>query len=244
MKSEISLEKPETRTRPDVAAAIKKRLVQVVIQFLILIAILFISSGRLDWGWAWAYIGVGVGILAINVLVVLPRHPEMIAERGKTKKEETKDWDTKITSVITILTLAQLVGAGLDERFGWSPALTPGVQIAALIFAALGHSIFSWAMASNRFFATTVRIQTDRSHAVETGGPYRYVRHPGYSGMILSLLMTPLMLGSLWALIPGALAAALYVVRTAFEDRTLQEELHGYREFAQRTRYRLVPGVW
>ena len=99
-------------------------------------------------------------------------------------------------------------------------------------------------MAANAFFSAVVRIQDDRGHAVASGGPYRFVRHPGYSGSLAFELATPIMLGSLWALIPSGLNALLIVVRTALEDRTLNEELDGYREYAGQVRYRLLPGVW
>ena len=99
-------------------------------------------------------------------------------------------------------------------------------------------------MITNTFFSGTVRIQHDRGHAVISDGPYGWVRHPGYAGWSLSLITTPLMLGSFWALIPGALAALLLIVRTVFEDQTLQGELEGYSDYAQRVRYRLLPGVW
>jgi protein-S-isoprenylcysteine O-methyltransferase Ste14 len=99
-------------------------------------------------------------------------------------------------------------------------------------------------MVSNKFFSTSVRIQMERDHTVASGGPYRYVRHPGYVGYIVSGFAAPLALGSLWALIPAAITLCLLVVRTALEDRTLQDELDGYREYAARVRYRLLPGVW
>ena len=99
-------------------------------------------------------------------------------------------------------------------------------------------------MATNRFYGRYVRIQTDRGHTVVTTGPYRCVRHPAYAGLILFMLATALALESLWALIPAGLVAAVLVVRTVLEDRTLRSELLGYDDYAQRTRYRLVPGVW
>jgi protein-S-isoprenylcysteine O-methyltransferase Ste14 len=134
--------------------------------------------------------------------------------------------------------------AGLDARFGWSPEYALAIHLVALVLAPLGQCLFSWAMASNKFFSRAVRIQMDRGHAVETGGPYQYVRHPGYVGMIISMLATPLVLGSLWALIPAGLASGLYIVRTALEDQTLQEELEGYKAYAQHVRCRLLPRVW
>ena len=101
-----------------------------------------------------------------------------------------------------------------------------------------------WAMLANPFFEKTVRIQEERGHHVATGGPYRFVRHPGYVAFILMGFALPLGVGSAWALVPAGLNAALIVARTALEDRTLRRELPGYAEYAQRTRYRLLPGVW
>ena len=97
---------------------------------------------------------------------------------------------------------------------------------------------------SNRFFSTMVRIQADRGQTVATAGPYRYVRHPGYVGYSVSFFGMALALGSLWALVPAVLMACLLVVRTALEDRTLQDELAGYTDYARQVRYRLLPGIW
>jgi protein-S-isoprenylcysteine O-methyltransferase Ste14 len=202
---------------------------------------LFISSGRLDWVWAWAYLGIGVGILIVNVLVM---PPELIAERGRSNKEGVKGWDRVLTALTILPTLAAPIVAGLDARFGWSPQLTLAIHLAGLAFMALGQGLFTWAMASNKFFSTSVRIQVERDHTVASGGPYRYVRHPGYVGYIVSMCATALALGSLWALIPAGIVMCLFVVRTALEDRTLQEELEGYKDYAQRVRHRLLPGVW
>jgi protein-S-isoprenylcysteine O-methyltransferase Ste14 len=201
---------------------------------------LFVASGRLDWVWAWAYLGVGVGIVAINALV-LP--PELIAERGQIK-EDTKSWDKVLGILLIISTLGTVIVTGLDKRFGWSLSLAVVVHLVALIFYALAQGLFTWAMASNKFFSGTVRIQKERGHTVASGGPYRYVRHPGYVGYIASWIATSLALGSLWALIPAGLVMGLMVVRTTLEDKTLQAELDGYKDYAARVRYRLLPGVW
>jgi len=226
--------------KSDLTSRVRKRMLQVIVQFLILAAILFIASGRLDWVWAWAYLGVSVGILVINASV-LP--PELIAERGQIK-EDTKGWDKVLAALIGIPTLGTVIVAGLDKRFEWSPQLALAIQVIALVFYALAQGLFTWAMVSNKFFSGTVRIQEERGHAVATGGPYQYVRHPGYVGYITSWIATSLTLGSLWALILAGLVMGLMVVRTALEDRTLLEELDGYQGYAARVRYRLLPGVW
>jgi len=223
------------------AAAVAKRMIQVVVQLLVLAAILFISAGRLDWGWAWAYLGLSVGILAVNALVM---SPELIAERGQVGKADVKTWDKAITTISILPALGAPIVAGLDERFGWSPQLALTIHLIGLASLILGQGLFTWSMVSNRFFSTAVRIQMDRDHTVATVGPYRYVRHPGYVGFIVSAFAMPLTLGSLWALIPAAMTMCLFVVRTALEDRTLQEELDGYKEYAEQVHYRLLPGVW
>jgi protein-S-isoprenylcysteine O-methyltransferase Ste14 len=129
-------------------------------------------------------------------------------------------------------------------RFQWLLKIPLWVQIVALFVNALGWSLHIWAMVANRFHAKVVRIQSDRGQTVVTDGPYRYVRHPGYVGGIMLNFASPIMLGSLWALIPGVLGVLLLAIRTVLEDRMLLEELEGYKEYAQRVYYRLLPGIW
>lgn len=112
------------------------------------------------------------------------------------------------------------------------------------IFITFGYAFAVWALLENRFFSSVVRIQTDRGHVVCDTGPYRFVRHPGYAGNILPLFGIVLALGSIWTLIPAAVATIITVIRTQLEDQTLQEELSGYRDYAQRVRYRLIPGIY
>lgn len=107
-----------------------------------------------------------------------------------------------------------------------------------------GHAVFSWAMISNQFFSTMVRIQDDRNHSVTSAGPYKIVRHPGYVGFIIQTISTPFILGSIWGIIPAGALCVLFFIRTAYEDTTLRKELNGYREYADKVRYRLIPGVW
>jgi protein-S-isoprenylcysteine O-methyltransferase Ste14 len=191
----------------------------------------------------WALVGLYALWVAATALVLMPNNPELYLERA-TRRVAGKTWDTVILSFIGLTTIVKHVVAGLDVRFGWTVPLPLPLQLVAIGIAAFGYALMTWALAVNAFFSKVVRIQEDRGQHVVTRGPYIFVRHPGYVGTILFELATPIMLGSLWALIPGLLGASLTVVRTALEDRTLHEELKGYEEYARHVPHRLLPGIW
>lgn len=207
-----------------------------------LVAILFVSAGRVDWPMGWALLGVYIFISVVNFLLV---DPELVKERSRIKAGvKARDLVLASLSFLFFFPVTLLV-AGLDVgRFGWSPSFALTVQLIALVVFAFGNVIGSWAMVKNKYFSTFVRIQKDRSQNVVTDGPYKYVRHPGYAGTILASIALPLALGSLWALIPASVGACGFVIRTVLEDKTLMEELSGYREYATLVRYRLIPGIW
>lgn len=221
-----------------------QRLLQIVFITLLWATALLVSAGRPDWTDAWALLAVYVSIIFANGIVIMAKVPDLAAERARVRKN-AKSWDKVLALVISLVgPLLFLIIAGLDERFGWSPEIGLPVKVAALLFVAAGYGFMGWAMASNRFFSGLVAIQRDRGHMVVSSGPYSLVRHPGYLGMSIAYLATPLALGSAWALIPAALTVGVLALRTSMEDRTLQEELPGYREYEGRVRYRLLPGVW
>ena len=134
--------------------------------------------------------------------------------------------------------------SGLDYRFNWSIDVHVAIHILGIVIVISGSLLFTWAMVSNRFFSTMVRIQDERDHKVAAEGPYKIVRHPGYIGFILMVLATPLVLGSFYALSMSVISSILFVIRTALEDKTLHEELKGYKEYAKCVTYRLVPIIW
>ena len=134
--------------------------------------------------------------------------------------------------------------AGLDHRYEWSGEFPLWLDLVGIALIAAGYAFASWALAENRFFYSVVSIRTDRGHAVCDTGPYRFVRHPGYAGNIVALFGIVLALDSAWTLVPVALALIISVTRTVLEDRTLQDELPGYRDYARRVRFRLIPGVF
>ena len=207
------------------------------------IPFLFWPAGTWNWPMAWALIAITAMWIIGTAIVTIPRYPELLAERAGPRKGG-KTWDTAILGVIGIMMLVKMLLAGLDIRFGWTIKLPLCMEIAALVAAVLGYGLVVWATGSNAFFSQIVRIQTDRGHTVASGGPYRFVRHPAYTGMILIEIGTSIMLGSWLALIPGVVSAILLILRTKLEDQTLLTELTGYKEFAAKTRYRLIPGVW
>ena len=225
-----------------VASGVVKRGLQLLVSGAFIGLAMFLPAGRLDWWQAWAFLGIFFGAIAFNALFVLRGDPGLIAERAETARN-TKRWDRVLSSVITVVMLLLLVVAGLDVRYGWS-SMPLAVSVAGLLLVVAGNALVSWGMAANRFFARVVRIQDDRGQQVCSSGPYRFVRHPGYVGMIVYTPAIAIGLGSWWAVIPALLVAVGFVVRTALEDRTLQVELPGYAEYAARVHYRLLPGVW
>ncbi len=206
--------------------------------------ILFWSAGNWKWGWGWALVAVYALWVAANAILLIPRHPELLAERAQRNRAGMKSWDKTLLGIIGIATLAKYIVAGLDMRNGWSASMPLWVHIVALLLSIFGYALSTWAMTENAFFSMIVRYQEDRRHQVCNTGPYKFVRHPAYIGTILFELVVPFLLGSWWSLIPSGFVAILMVIRTALEDRTLQEELPGYTEFTQQTRFRLLPGVW
>lgn len=221
---------------------ILRRFVPVVFSVAITSVCLFGSVGRLDWLNAWVLLGLNF-VASIVTTALLWRNPELLAERSNIKAG--KSWDKAIVGIVVLLgPMATWITAGLDTRFHWSDGMPPLAFIVGVVVAVLAAALIAWAMRSNKFFSSVVRMQKDRGHVVVTGGPYRFVRHPGYTGMSVFTLATPLILNSRWAFAPAMATAATAVLRTALEDRTLHNELDGYADYARRVKYKLVPVIW
>lgn len=201
-----------------------------------------------DFGWwqAWGYslliVAAGIG----GRIWAEQRHPGLLAERQDTESfQNAKAWDKVLAPLMALsVSFPLVIVAGLDHRFGWSPVFPPWLIVLGFVLTSFGYAVATWALVENRFFSSVVRIQTERGHVVCDGGPYRLVRHPGYAGNTLALVGIVLALGSVWTLIPAAVALIISVIRTALEDQALQNELAGYRDYARRVRYRLIPGIY
>jgi protein-S-isoprenylcysteine O-methyltransferase Ste14 len=220
--------------------------VRLIVVYSLIPLILMICGGDVTWWQAWLYSililvsGLGGRIWAEQ------RHPGLTAERQDKKNfQNAKAWDKVLAPLMAVsIVLPMVIVAGLDHRYSWSPEYALWLNATGFILIAFGYAFAAWALAENQFFYSVVCIRMDRGHKVCDSGPYRFVRHPGYAGNILPLIGIVLALGSVWALIPAAVASIITVTRTALEDKTLQEELPGYRGYAQRVRYRLIPWVY
>ncbi len=200
-----------------------------------------------QWGWwqAWVYAIVSIAGFVISRALAARRNPGLLAERSRfLNHENAKPWDKKLAPLVGLGGALVPLAAGLNARFGWSAGFGLPVELAALAVLLAGYALGSYALIENAYFSGMVRIQTDRGQQVVSSGPYRWVRHPGYAGALLAYLATPFLLDSTWALLPALFLTVVLVVRTRLEDQTLQAELPGYSDYAQRVRYRLLPGVW
>lgn len=205
----------------------------------LLAATLFASAGRIDLPWFWAVLAVHSALLTVGMSSI---DPDLQRERVRPGPGGR---DRHLRLIAMPFLLAHLIVAGLDVgRFHWTRPMPTGLQALALIGYAAGMALAVYAMLSNRFFSPVVRIQHERGQTLVTSGPYRFVRHPGYVGAILASACGGVALGSLWSLVPLAPFAMLFLRRTAVEDRVLRAGLDGYAGYAERVRYRLVPGLW
>ncbi len=202
-------------------------------------------SGKWTWWQGWACAATYILSFVLSRLIAARQHPDLIAERARfMQAQDTKPWDKVLAPLLGVGSTFVLLVAGFDQLFGWSSPFSAGINLLALVGILLGYAFSSWALIENRFFSGTVRIQTERGHHVISTGPYQIVRHPGYAGALLAYVFVPLLLDSAWAFVPTVLLTIVLVVRTALEDQTLQAELPGYKQFAQKTKYRLLPGIW
>ena len=229
-----------------VQTASPRQWIGLIVAYLSIPLLLFVCGGDFGWWQAWVYalliVAAGVGGRIWGEL----RHPGLTAERQNVEKiQDAEVWDKVLAPLMALsISYPLMIVSGLDHRFGWSPVFPLWLIVLGIFLIALGYAFSAWAFAENRFFSSVVRIQADRGHAVCDSGPYRIVRHPGYAGNILPLPGIVLALSSLWTIIPAVGALVIAVIRTALEDRTLQEELPGYQEYARSVRYRLFPGIY
>jgi len=204
---------------------------------------LFLAAGDIRWAKGWLFLLVFLLLTAGGTAYLWHTNPEIFVARSRIRAG-TKGWDKVLVLLLLLSFVSIFVVAGIDAgRFHWS-TVPLGLIVLGYVLLCVGFILSMWVYRVNRFAEPTVRIQTERGHQVIDTGPYAIVRHPLYLAALLMYGGIPLALGSFWALIGGAAGALTLVVRTLWEDRTLQEELEGYKDYAARVRHRLIPGVW
>lgn len=221
---------------------------RVIIQLLMFIVVIpllpLLLARRRDWREARIYALITIGGFFLSRALVARRHPDLLAERARMNDHtDAEPWDKALAPLVGIGGGLIPLTAGLERRFGARRTFSMPAKIVSLVLILASYALSSWALVENRFFSSMVRIQTDREQHVVTSGPYRWLRHPGYAGALLTYLATPLFLDSVWALVPALFLSDVLVLRAHLEDRTLQEKLPGYSDYAQRVRYRLLLGL-
>ncbi len=221
---------------------------RIILLVLIVLAMpmlpLFISR-RWDWWEAWFYAIASIAGFIASRALAARRHADLLQERARMLNQaDAKAWDKLLAPLVGFGGGLIPLTVGVDALFGHSAAFSLPVKIIAISLILAGYGLANYALIENRFFSGMVRIQTDRGHTVISSGPYAWIRHPGYAGGMLTFLAAPFLLDSAWALLPAGLLCAALIARTRLEDQTLQAELPGYTGYAQRVRYRLLPGIW
>lgn len=221
-----------------------KLIARFILGLIIIGAILFGTAGTLNWHEAWVFIAIQFGWSAALTVYLWGHDSELLKDRLKFMKKSAKGWDKILTFVSMPFYIPYLVIPGLDAvRYQWSH-VPVGVKILCFLLVTASLIWIFWIMKENTYLSRFVEIQEDRGHKVITTGPYEFVRHPMYIGATILLLTLPVGLGSLYALIPAVFCAIIVIIRTSLEDKTLHRELDGYMEYAQNTKYRLIPGIW
>ncbi|MBU4228086.1 isoprenylcysteine carboxylmethyltransferase family protein [bacterium] len=218
-----------------------RAIIRVIFILGLMFATLFISAGRWDYWYGWAYFLLWIYAVLFSWLII---PSELVQERIKPGPG-SKKWDYVFYAFYLPLTYIIPLIAALDGgRYHWTGDFPLWVNVLAFIIIFLGYSLEILSLWKNRFFSSTVRIQKERGHCVIDKGPYAFIRHPGYAGVIISSFGIAIALNSLWALIPAGLYTIAFIIRTYLEDVTLQKELPGYADYAARVKYRLLPRIW
>jgi protein-S-isoprenylcysteine O-methyltransferase Ste14 len=234
----------DTRLGSSMNRSAVRGIVRDLAQICLHLAVLLLCAGTLAWINAWLCAGLGLAFQVVNTALLARLNPDLLDKRGQVIQQETRSFDRVFVALYVPLALAGSAVAGLDAvRFEWS-GMPPWMVASGVALYVASCAFGSWAMTANRHFESTVVVKRDGSQEVCSSGPYRFVRHPGYAAAITGALAYPCILGSWWAFLPVGLLVVLFIVRTALEDETLKAELPGYREYASRTRHRLMPPLW
>src|SRR5215208_545798 len=226
-------------------ALLVKVLLEVLAEFAVFAALLFVSSGTLLWPAGWAFMALFFGFAVAIVLWLAREEPELLQERMSSPIQSGQPlWDKMFVAAVLLLFLTWLILMPLDAvRFGWSE-VPEWLQLMGALGVVLSFYIMFLTFRENAYLALVAKLQEERGQSVVSTGAYRYVRHPMYASMFLFFPGSALLLGSWWGLLLCALLLGLLVWRIPFEERMLENGLAGYDEYERDVRYRLIPHVW
>ena len=199
----------------------------------------FVPAGTIAYWEAWVVLAILVIPMGLGFIYWFRKDPGLLERRSKTSEKETEQ--KLIIQLLSLLFVLTFLVPGFDRRFGWSDVPWLVVLLADILLLC-GYGICFLVVSQNRFASRTV--ETEHGQHVISTGLYAIVRHPMYSGVALMCLSLPVALGSYWAIIPAVLIIPVLVARIVNEERVLLKDLEGYQEYVQKTRYRLIPGVW
>lgn len=217
-----------------------RAVIRVIFSIGLMFAILFRSAGRWDYWHGWVFFLLHIYVTLFSWLII---PSELLQERTKPGPG-TKEWDYIFFIFFSLLYITPYIAALDGGRYHWTGSFPLWVNALAFIVILFGYSLTVFSLWKNRFFSSTIRIQKERGHFVIDKGPYAFIRHPGYAGIIVSSFSIAFAMNSLWALIPAGLLTIAFIIRAYLEDVTLQKELPGYTDYAARVKYRLIPWVW
>lgn len=214
------------------------------VAFVAMSAAFFGSAGTLAWFQAWLYMVIQFSFWTVTAVWMKKHNPQLLKDRMAFLKPSAKGWDKIIIITSTAVFIPYLLLPGLDAvRYRWS-SVPLVISVLGFVGVLVALLLMVWVIRVNTYLSRFVEVQRERGHKVITSGPYRYVRHPMYAGLIILLYSIPVALGSLWTLIPASVLTLLFVIRTYLEDQTLHEDLEGYNLYSTKVKYRLLPGVW
>ena len=202
-------------------------------------AMLFLPAGTFHYWQAWVYLAILIIPMIFVMIYLIAKDPELLERRMRMREKETEQ--RTIIKLSILFFFAAFLIPGFDKRFGWSSVPLEVIIIADAIVVG-GYLLFAIVLRENRYASRIIEVE--KKQKVITTGPYAFVRHPMYSGVLLMYGFSPLALGSYWGMIPNALLILLIVARIRNEEKVLKQELEGYREYTQKVKYRLVPGIW
>jgi protein-S-isoprenylcysteine O-methyltransferase Ste14 len=214
----------------------------LVVLAIIMGLLLFIPAGKVDYWQGWVYLSIFFGAAALTTRYIIRRDPALLERRMRGGPMAEKRPTQKIIMIFTSLGfVALLVVPGLDRRYGWSE-VPVSVVLTGDALVAVGFYFICLVYKENTFASATIQVVPDQN--VISTGPYAIVRHPMYASAILYLVGTPLALGSYWGLVPLAAMLPFLIWRLFDEERLLSATLPGYKDYQNRVRRRLVPGIW